>query len=171
MYPPNTISDFTYRVEDVQYYYIACRLKLMHEAAASAAETYIHSTGNAPRKQLMSYQLAHYYLSGNHEKAIEYYDIAGWDNLSNEEVANAKFEKAYSYFNLKQYAEAKPLFDEIHQLPDHPYYIPANYYYGFIAYRDKDYDKALSAFRLVETTDPFEGVVPYYIAKFTISKA
>lgn len=166
MYPPNTISDFTYRVEDVQYYYIACRLKLMHEAAASAAETYIHSTGNAPRKQLMSYQLAHYYyLSGNHEKAIEYYDIAGWDNLSNEEVANAKFEKAYSYFNLKQYAEAKPLFDEIHQLPDHPYYIHANYYYGFIAYRDKDYDKALSAFRLVETTDPFQGVVPYYIAE------
>ncbi len=166
MYPPNTISDFTYRVEDVQYYYLACRLKLMHEAAADAAETYIHSTGNVPRKQLMGYHLAHYYyLTGKYEKSIEYFDIAGWDNLSNEEVANAKFEKAYGYFNLKQYAQAKPLFDEIHQLPDHPYYIPANYYYGFIAYRDKDYDKALSAFRLVETTDPFQGVVPYYIAE------
>lgn len=166
MYPPNTISDFTYRVEDVQYYYLACRLKLMHEAASSAAETYIHSTGNVPRKQRMSYHLAHYYyLTGQHEKSIEYYDIAGFDNLTNEEVANAKFEKAYAYFNLKQYAQAKPLFDEIHQLPDHPYYIPANYYYGFIAYRDKDYDRALSAFRLVETTDPFQGVVPYYIAE------
>src|SRR5690606_28751855 len=44
MYPENRVSDHTYQVEDVQYYYLVCRLKLMHEVAAPAAETYIQST-------------------------------------------------------------------------------------------------------------------------------
>lgn len=166
MYPANRVSEYTYQVEDVQYYYLVCRLKLMHEVAAPAAETYIGSTTNAARRQLMGFHLAHYFFQTEQfEKAITYYDLAGYDNIGNEHVADAKFEKAYAHFNLKQYNEAKPLFDEIHQLPEHKYYIPANYYYGFIAYRDKDYARALKAFQLVETTDPFQGVVPYYITE------
>ena len=69
--------------------------------------------------------------------------MAGYDNLSNEQIADAKFEKAYAYFNLKQFVQARPLFDEIHQMPEHKYYVPANYYYGFIAYYDRNYEDAL----------------------------
>ncbi|MGF2411383.1 MAG: tetratricopeptide repeat protein, partial [Ferruginibacter sp.] len=94
-----------------------------------------------------------------------YYERAGLDNLSNEEIADAKFERAYCYFNLKRFDEAKPLFDEIHQLPSNKYYFPANYYYGFICYYDKQYNEALKAFKLVETRDEYQGVVPYYIAE------
>ncbi len=70
------------------------------------------------------------------------------DNLSNEEIANAKFEMGYCYFNLKNFAKAKPLFNEIHQLPESKYYIPANYYYGFISFNDGQYNEALKCFRL-----------------------
>ncbi len=50
-------------------------------------------------------------------------------------------------------------------MPDNKYYIPANYYYGFISYYDKQYNEALKAFKLVETHDDYKGVVPYYIAE------
>lgn len=165
-YADNTISDHTYINDDVNYYYIACELKLQQPIAEQEAKQYIEVVNNEPRRELMSYQLAKFYfLKDNYSDALNYYERAGLDNLSNEEIADAKFEKAYCYFNLKQFAEAKPLFDEIHQLPSSKYYIPANYYYGFISYYDKQYNEALKAFKLVETYEEYKGVVPYYIAE------
>ncbi len=165
-YPDNTTTDHTYINEDVAYYYIACQLKLMQEVAVADAKQYIANVTNEPRRQLLSFHLAHYYfLKNDFSNAVDFYDRAGYDNLSNDQIADAKFEKAYAYFNLKQFAQAKPLFNEIHQLPDNKYYIPANYYYGFISYYDKQYDEALKSFKLVETHEDYKGVVPYYIAE------
>ena len=135
-YPDNQISNNTYLHDDVNYYFIVCRLKLRLELAEDEATHYIDWVNNTPRGQLMSYHLAKFYFDkDNFSQAISYYEQAGLDNLSNEEIANAKFEMGYCYFNLKNFAKAKPLFNEIHQLPGSKYYIPANYYYGFISDR------------------------------------
>lgn len=166
MYPENQASNQSYLHEDTRFYYIVCGLKLMHPVSRDEAAAFIYSVNNEPRRQIMAFHLAHYYfLQNEFEQAIEYFDIAGYNNLSNEQIADAKFEKAYAYFNLKQFAQAKPLFDEIHQMPEHKYYIPANYYYGFISYYDRKYDDALKAFKLVESEEAYKGVVPYYITE------
>ena len=150
--PDNTISNHTYINDDVKYFYTVCELKLQQPVAEDEAKQYIEVVNNEPRRQLMSYHLAKFYFSKeNFNDAITYYERAGLDNLSNEEIADAKFERAYSYFNLKEFEKAKPLFNEIHQLPKNKYYYPANYYYGFISYYDKQYNEALKAFKLVET--------------------
>ncbi|MEP7163732.1 MAG: tetratricopeptide repeat protein, partial [Ferruginibacter sp.] len=165
-YPANTASDHSYLNDDVNFFYIVCELRLMHPVGKEDAVQYMQSVNNQPRREIMSFHLAHYYfLNDDYSNAIESFDIAGYENLSNEQIADAKFEKAYAYFNLKQFAQAKPLFNEIHQLPSNKYYIPANYYYGFIAYYDKEYSEALKSFKLVETFDEYKGVVPYYIAE------
>ncbi|CAN5879491.1 tetratricopeptide repeat protein [soil metagenome] len=165
-YPDNTISDHTYINDDVNFYYIVCELKLMQPVGKADAIQYIHAVNNQPRREILSFHLAHYYfLNDDYNNAIATFDEAGYDNLSNDQIADSKFEKAYAYFNLKNFEKAKPLFDEIHQLPSNKYYIPANYYYGFIAYHDKQYNEALKSFKLVETFDEYKGVVPYYIAE------
>ncbi|MFC4263857.1 tetratricopeptide repeat protein [Ferruginibacter yonginensis] len=165
-YPANRKSDHAYINDDIDYYYALCELKLLQDIGRVDAEEYINAVNNEPRRQLMSFNLAHYYfLKNEYQKAIDNFDAAGYNNLSNEQIADAKFEKAYAYFNLKQFAAAKPLFDEIHQLPANKYYIPANYYYGFISYYDRQYNEALKSFKLVETFDEYKGVVPYYIAE------
>ena len=165
-YPDNTISNHTYLNDDISYYYTVCELKLQQPVAEEEAKKYIDVVSNEPRRQLMSYHLAKFYFTKeDFSNAITYYERAGLDNLSNEEIADAKFEKAYCYFNLKQFEVAKPLFDEIHQLPGNKYYFAANYYYGFICYYDRQYNEALKAFKLVETKDEYKGVVPYYIAE------
>ena len=166
LYPPNTISDHTYINDDVNYYYIVCQLQLRQPVAEEEATAYIGSVSNEPRRQLLSFHLAHYYfLKNDFSNAIEYFEKAGYDNLSNDQIADAKFERAYAHFNLKQFAQAKPLFNEIHQLPDNKYYVPANYYYGFISYYDRQYTEALQSFKLVENLEDYKGVVPYYIAE------
>ena len=165
-YPANTSSDHSYINEDINYYNALCELALLQDIGNEEAVAYINSVSNEPRRQLMSFHLAHYYfLKNDYEHAVTYFGMSGYDNLSNEQIADAKFEKAYALFNLRQFAEAKPLFNEIHQVPSNKYYIPANYYYGFISYYDKQYDEALKAFKLVETVDEYKGVVPYYIAE------
>ena len=166
MYADNTVSDHAYINEDIAFYYIVCELKLLQDVAVEDAEKYIHDVNNEPRRQILSFHLGHYYfLKDDFNKAIANFDRAGYDNLSNGQIADAKFEKAYAYFNLKQFDQAKPLFTEIVQIPSNKYYIPANYYYGFIAYSDRQYNEALKSFKLVETDDAYKGVVPYYIAE------
>ena len=164
--PESEKSSNNYLYDDVQYYYIVCRLKLQLPTAESEAIQYIDWVNNTPRTELMSYHVAtFYFLQNDFENAIKYYEIAGLTHLSNEEVADAKFEKAYCYFNLKKFTEAQPLFNEIHQLPSNKYYLAANYYYGFILFYQQQYTAALSCFRLVESMEAYRGVVPYYIAE------
>ena len=165
-YPENTASSHTYLNQDINYYFIICGLALEQQVAEEQAKSFITAANNEPRQQMMSYHLAKFYFIRNDfENAVTYYERAGYDNLSNEEIANAKFELAYSYFNLKRFEEAKPLFNEIHQLRNNKYYYPANYYYGFISYRDRNYAEALKAFKLVENQEQYVGLVPYYIAE------
>jgi tetratricopeptide (TPR) repeat protein len=165
-YPDNGISNHTYINDDINYYVTVCALKLEQEVAANDAKQYINLVANEPRRQMMSFHLAQYYFKkSDFSNAIDAYERAGIDNLSNTEIADAKFEKAYCYFNLKQFNEAKPLFDEVHQMTDSKYYIPANYYYGFICYYDRQYNEALKAFKLIEMQADYAGVVPYYIAE------
>lgn len=165
-YPENTASNHAYLNEDVDYFYIACELQLQQPIAEQEARHYINVVANEPRRQLLSYHLAHYYfLKDQYSDAIDYFGRAGIENLDNGQIADAKFEKAYSYFNLQQYAEAKPLFNEVAQLDDNKYFYPANYYYGFCCYRDREYNEALRVFKLVATQPDYQDVVPYYIAE------
>lgn len=165
-YPENTITDHTYLNQDVDYYYIVCGLRLDQPVAETEAKQFIASANNEPRQQIMGYNLAKYYfVKGDYSNAITFYERAGYDNLSNDEIADAKFELAYSYFNVKRFTDAKPLFNEVHQLPKNKYYYPANYYYGYINYGDKNFTEALKAFKVVENQTAYQGLVPYYISE------
>ncbi len=165
-YPENTKSSHAYLNQDLEYYYVVCELKLNQQVAEDAAKRFIDAANNEPRQQLMSFHLAQYYFTQNDfARAVVYYERAGYNNLSNEQIADSKFELAYSYFQTGQYTSAKPLFDEIHQLPSNKYYYDANYYYGFLSYRDHDYNNALASFQKVESIPKYRGLVPYYIAQ------
>src|SRR5690242_10368494 len=165
-YPENTKSSHAYLNQDIEYYFVVCELKLNQSIAEEAAKRFIDAANNEPRQQLMSFHLAQYYfLRNDYARAVVYYERAGYNNLSNEQIADAKFELAYSYFEVGQYDNAKPLFDEIHQLPSNKYYYDANYYYGFLSYRDHDYNNALSSFQKVESIPKYRGLVPYYISQ------
>ncbi|MEO9020886.1 MAG: tetratricopeptide repeat protein [Ginsengibacter sp.] len=165
-YPENTKSSHAYLNQDVEYYYIVCGLKMNQEIAEDQAKRFIDAANNEPRQQLMSFHLAQYFFTrDDYARAVVYYERAGYDNLSNDDIADAKFELAYSYFNVERFDDAKPLFNEIHQLPGNKYYYDANYYFGFLSYRDHDYNNALISFQKVESIPKYRGLVPYYIAQ------
>ena len=154
------------QVQEINYYAIACGLKQNESRSASDAIKYIEVEKNNARVQMMNYHLAEYYFrDGEFAKAIQYYEGAGLANLSNKEIADMSFHQGYAYFNLQNFSKAKPLFNSIRMMKDDPNYLDANYYYGFLAFRDKQYGDALESFKLVENEPNYNAVVPYYIAQ------
>ena len=73
--PDNMVSNHTYINEDVNYYYIVCKLKLQQPIAEQEARHYINVVSNEPRRQLLSYHLAKYYfVKEDFSNAINYYE-------------------------------------------------------------------------------------------------
>ena len=102
--------------------------------------------------------------------AAQLYEGANIANLNNREIADLKFHQGYSYFTLQQFDRAKPLLNSIRQVKDDPNYIDANYYYGFIAYRDKQYGDALASFKIVENEEQYASIVPFYITQINYAQ-
>jgi TolA-binding protein len=153
-------------MQEVNYYTTALSLKQNEDRAEATALDYIELEKNNPRVQQMNFHLAeYYYRQQNFADATKYYEDAGIANLSNREIADMKFHQGYSYFTLQKFNQAKPLFNSIRQIKDDPNYIDANYYYGFLAFRDRNYNDALASFKIVEDEKAYASVVPYYIAQ------
>ncbi len=152
--------------QEINYYTVASALMQNEDRAEAEALEYIEITKNNARSQMMSFQLAEYYFRNQRfSDAVGLYEQANIANLNNREVADMKFHQGYSYFTMQRFAQAKPLLDAIRQVPDDPNYIDANYYYGFIAFRDRNFSQALESFRVVENEPNYESIVPYYIAQ------
>lgn len=153
-------------VQEINYYTTVCALKQNEGRAEEQARQYIDIEKNNARVQMMNFHLAEYYF--RNEKfadAVQRYEQTNIANLSNKEIADMQFHQGYAYFNLQNFAQAKPLFNSIRNIKDDPNYIDANYYYGFLAFRDKQYSEALESFRIVENEKNYSAVVPYYIAQ------
>jgi len=153
-------------VQEVNYYTIACALKQNEGRAEEMAKNYIDLEKNNARVQQMNFHLGeYYYRQQKFPEATERYEQANIANLSNGEIAEMQFHEGYAYFVQQQFAKAKPLFNSIRQTKDDPNYLDANYYYGFLAFRDKNYNEALQSFKIVENEKNYQTIVPYYIAQ------
>jgi len=153
-------------VQEINYYTIACALKQNEGRAEEMAKNYIDLEKNNARVQQINFHLGeYYYRQEKFPEATERYEQANIANLSNREIADMQFHQGYSYFVQQQFAKAKPLFNSIRQVKDDPNYIDANYYYGFLAFRDKNYNDALQSFKIVENEKNYQTIVPYYIAQ------
>ncbi|MBS1589779.1 MAG: tetratricopeptide repeat protein [Bacteroidetes bacterium] len=141
------------------------QLKLDDLGAEDSALQFLQQHVMPAYKQRVSLALAHYYFE--HEqltKAIPYFESAGIANLTNEEIAIAKFELAYAYFNSRRFDQATTLFASIKEVPG-KYFVQGNYYYGLLAYNDSKYEEALNSFQRIQNEPQYKGIVPYYIAE------
>lgn len=151
--------------QEVRYYSIVCGLMQNEKGALEQAAEFVELDENKGRVALMNYHLGEYYFrQKDYVRAITHYEKASVDHLKNEELSSLRFHQGYSYFHLQRFSEAKPLLDAVRQMTANANYHDANYYYGFIAFRDKQYRDALQSFSVVENDPAYLDVVPYYIA-------
>ena len=159
-------ANYTVTSQEIEYYFTVCALMQNEGRAEDKAIDYIDLEKNTARVQMMNFHLGEYYFRNQKfSDAVDKYEQTNIVNLSNREIADMKFHQGYSYFTLQKFSQAKPLFNTISKIKDDPNYLDANYYYGFLAFRDRQYNEALASFKIVENEKDYATVVPYYIAQ------
>lgn len=160
-----TFSKPLENIEKARYYRAIANLKLDSENCLDEGIAFVETTSNPAYKQRTAYAVAQYFFQHNQlSEAIPYYETAGISNLTNREIANAKFELAYCYFNNREFDKATPLFNSIRSISG-TYNAAGNYYYGLLAYNQGNYDDALTSFEKIDNEKEYKNIVPYYIAE------
>ncbi|MEO6915158.1 MAG: tetratricopeptide repeat protein [Chitinophagaceae bacterium] len=151
--------------QEIKYYTIVCGLKQDEGGALESAKEFIDLDDNQSRVLMMSFHVGEYsFRHKDYFQAISYYEKTAEDQLDTREIADMKFHQGYAYFTLQRFDMARPLFDVIRKDPKDPNYIDANYYYGFLAFNERNYNEALNSFKIVENEKAYANLVPFYIA-------
>ena len=157
-------------VEELRFYMLACELMEDNPGAEPKAQGYLSSNAGSYLKGQLGFYLGSYYFrQQRYAEAITAFDKANVSNLNNEQVATMQFQQGYAYFTQKQFVQAKPLLNSVRQSAASPYYADANYYYGLLAFNDKQYKEALQSFEVVRYNKKYEDMVPYYTAGINYS--
>ena len=109
------------------------------------------------------------FQDNRYSEAIAVFRLVSESELSPEEQAAFSFQYAYCLFVKKQFAEAMPLFKKARE-GNGKYVYPAGYYYAYICFQLKEYDKALVAFERIQDSKMYASVIPYYISQIYFLK-
>lgn len=150
---------------NASFYKALCALKLFNRNAEYLLEQFILNYPESPKVKQAYFLLGRYnFRKKEWERVLEWYDHLDVYDLTNEERSEFYFRSGYAHLQLGNKEAASKNFYEIKDT-ENEYFAPANYYYGHIAYSEKNYETALNAFRKIQDHPKFAVVVPYYITQ------
>lgn len=148
-----------------EYYAAMCAAQLFHPDATSRFEKFIETYPQNAQINDANFQLAKLQLaSKEYRKALASFNKVDKYELSEEQQNEYYFKLGYTYFKTDDLQKARENFSLLTEKPN-KYNIPANYYYGHIAYSEKNYETALKHFERVSADETFRDVVNYYIVQ------
>lgn len=158
----NNISELD--LLNAKYYEAVCSEKLNLPVAETEFINLIADNPGTVQSRLASFHLGNiYYQQKKYDKAINWYSKTDPFDLDETEKADYKFRFGYCYFSKKEFEKALPYFIQTKDVKT-AYYYPANYYYAYISYSNKNYDDALRSFKVLEGSDLYQAVLPYYLS-------
>ena len=157
---------FSMNDDQITYYYLMLSLHLEKPFAEQLAIKWIKQTNNVIYQSRLQYFLGEYYYQVKEtDKAIIAYLKVPIQDLNNDEIVKMKFHLGYLYFKLGDWEKANNLLNSLRQIKTGLYYTDANYYAGFLALKNKDYNLALSCFEIAANNSDYANVVPFYIGQ------
>ena len=151
------------------YYYEAfCAIRLGQVDADELMKVFFEKYPTSTKRNNAFLEVGEYYFSnGRYAYALKWFSKVDSSNLGFSAEEEFNFKKAYSLFAVGSYASAKTHFSKL--LNSKIYGPQAKYYYGYMAYRDDDFESADKY--LSQVTDDNDDI-PYYLAniKFKTGK-
>ncbi len=144
------------------YYSAISAVQLNQKNADQLIKLFLKEYPTSVNQKSAYLNLANYYfLNENYTDALNWYVMIDEQSLSTAEKNSFNFNKGYSFFQNKQYDEAKIYFNK---LLDSSNDLEARYYLGYIAYEEDDYTKASSMFEEVKNEQRYLKEISYYQA-------
>ncbi len=148
-----------------ELFYAKAAVRLGQPNAEQLISDYIRNYSPDPLATAAIFEMANYYFNtGNYEKALEFYEMMGDNDVTGDQRTEVTFKKGYSYFLRRQFPAAKQAFLSIKE-KEGEYYMPSNYYYGMIAFFENKFDDAIKSFQRVEKSKQYSASVPYYLVQ------
>ena len=152
--------------EKVDFYLLVSGLQLDEKGIVEEATDFIKAAVDPAFRQMMTYYVGIYYFRNNNPaQSLAYLETAKLANLNNAQIGEVKYLLGYLYFSLGQFEKAKQPLDAVRQTVGDVYYVDANYYYGFIAFKEKNYPVALSCFEIAKVAEAYGKLIPFYNAQ------
>jgi tetratricopeptide (TPR) repeat protein len=127
-------------------------------------KNYILENGNHPSVATAGLYLGdHFFYKRNYREALEGYQLVDATKLSPANQADVLFKQGYAHFQLKNYGQAAPFFDQAKTMKQ-PISADAYYYSGFIALENGNTQKAISDLQLAAASPYYANKVPYLLA-------
>jgi len=150
--------------ENAQFYQAVCALQLGNQNAESLFFKFIREyPASANTKSAYFYVGSNYFDKKNYAKAIEWFEQIDANSLTAKESIEYRFKLAYSYFTVKNYTAAEPLFAKLKDQKSE-YSESSIYYYAYLNYLDADYKTALREFERLKDSKTYAASYPYYIS-------
>lgn len=155
----------TFRVES-SYLAALCSKLLKRPSAVKELNNFIAKYGyHRKYNSLANFHLGDmYFVERRHRAAISAYEQVFMKDLFREEKERLAFNLGYSHFNLKEFEPAKQNFETALEKRGENFY-HANYYLGYMAYENGDFDSALEYFLNTEKDKRYASMVPYYVSQ------
>ncbi len=156
----NTLS-----YQKAAYYGAVSAMKQGHENAEALADLFLVEHINSPEIPMLQKAYADYYFEGgNFKKAIHWYEKMADNILEEGTTLQYYFNLGYAYYIENQLDNAieflKPVAEETNSLEE-----DATYYLGFIHYKKKEWDTALSYFKQLESSKKYNYQCSNYVAQ------
>ncbi|MDR1225855.1 MAG: tetratricopeptide repeat protein [Prevotellaceae bacterium] len=156
-------ADGSQLVAQVEYYKLVCAYELWASNTEELANEYIAAYPESEKCNDTYYLLGKYYFrNADYANAITAFGQFNSSSLSEDEMAEYDFKRAYSLFAQLRYETASPIFSRIKD-GNSKYASAATYYYSHIAYDQRRYAVALRGFESLRNDEVFSKLVPYYI--------
>lgn len=110
-----------------------------------------------------------YYQAGRYGEAIAQLKSCDIEHLADDRREKAILQLAHAYLKDGRMQDAKVWYTLLQDI-GRQYRDEAAYNLAYIAYREKQYDKALENFRSLQNNKAYEALVPYYIGETLLEK-
>lgn len=151
---------------DAELHFAKAAVRLGQPEAEKLVLDFLRENSPSPVASQAALEIGDYYFDQKkYDEALVYYNMAPVGSMSGDLKNEIRFKQGYSYFITKKFAQAKTAFAGIKENQRSEWYHPANYYFGCIAFFEKNYDSAISAFKRCEDSQKFKDQVPYFLTQ------
>jgi len=147
---------------DANYYDAMCAIKLNQENADEKVLQFVKNYPNSNKKNTAFFNTGNYYFANKKAAyALKWYQKVEKKMLSKEDAKELDFKTAYALLTTQNLDLAKKKFLPL--INDAKYGNDSRYYYGYIAYKQEDYDLAEETLQEIADKKSYENEISYYL--------
>jgi len=155
-------NNTSYLTSDADYYAAMCAIKLNQTEAEKMVLNFVKNHPNSNKKEQAFLTIGNYYFANKKAAyALKWYSKVNFEGLSLAEQDELNFKTGYALLITGNLNLAKNHFLPLINNPN--YGNQSKYYYGFISYKQGDYDTAEEHLAEIEESGSSENDVTYFL--------